>query len=112
MRSAAVDCVLGRGRREHQLLAHRDALRGDVPAELGGKQVTRALQDMAEAGVGAKDIVTDDALHNAMVVHAAFGGSTNLILHIPAIMHAAALRRPVAADWARGGATRPAWSAC
>ena len=35
-----------------------------------------------------------------MVVFAAFGGSTNLILHVPAIAHAAGLRRPVAADWA------------
>jgi putative YjhG/YagF family dehydratase len=36
-----------------------------------------------------------------MVTHAAFGGSTNLILHIPAIAHAADLPRPIAADWAR-----------
>ncbi len=35
-----------------------------------------------------------------MVVFAAFGGSTNLILHLPAIAHAAGLRRPTAADWA------------
>ena len=35
-----------------------------------------------------------------MVVFAAFGGSTNLILHVPAIAHAAGLRRPVAAEWA------------
>ena len=33
-------------------------------------------------------------LHNAMVVHAAFGGSTNLLLHMPAIAYAAGLRRP------------------
>ena len=44
--------------------------------------------------VGARDIVTDDALHNAMVVHAAFGGSTNLLLHVPAIAFAAGLQRP------------------
>ena len=35
-----------------------------------------------------------------MVIHAAFGGSTNLLLHIPAIAHAAGLRRPTASDWA------------
>ena len=34
-----------------------------------------------------------------MVVHAAFGGSTNLLLHTPAIAHAAGLRRPTVADW-------------
>jgi hypothetical protein len=48
-----------------------------------------------------RDILTDDALHNAMVVHAAFGGSTNLVLHVPAIAHAAGLRRPTVDDWAR-----------
>jgi putative YjhG/YagF family dehydratase len=38
-------------------------------------------------------------MKNAMVTHAAFGGSTNLILHIAAIAHAGGLRRPVAQDW-------------
>jgi putative YjhG/YagF family dehydratase len=36
-----------------------------------------------------------------MVVHAAFGGSTNLILHLPAIAHSAGLARPAIADWVR-----------
>ena len=36
-----------------------------------------------------------------MVVHAAFGGSTNLILHLPAIAHAAGLARPTVEDWTR-----------
>ena len=40
-------------------------------------------------------------LNNAMVTHAAFGGSTNLLLHVPAIAHAAGLPRPTADDWAR-----------
>jgi putative YjhG/YagF family dehydratase len=52
-----------------------------------------------ERGIRMRDILTDAALHNAMVTHAAFGGSTNLILHLPAIVHAAGLRRPTAADW-------------
>ena len=47
-----------------------------------------------------RDIVTPAALANAMVVHAAFGGSTNLILHLPAIAHSAGLRRPERPDWA------------
>jgi putative YjhG/YagF family dehydratase len=34
-----------------------------------------------------------------MVVYAAFGGSTNLLLHIPAIAHAAGLKRPTPEDW-------------
>jgi len=38
---------------------------------------------------------------SAMVTHAAFGGSTNLLLHIPAIAHAAGLPLPGVEDWAR-----------
>jgi len=34
-----------------------------------------------------------------MVVHAAFGGSTNLLLHLPAVAHAAGLHRPAVDDW-------------
>ena len=34
-----------------------------------------------------------------MMVHAAFGGSTNLLLHLTAIAHAAGLRRPTVDDW-------------
>jgi putative YjhG/YagF family dehydratase len=59
----------------------------------------RALLRMAESGVGTRDILTPAALRNAMVVHAAFGGSTNLLLHIPAIAHAAGLARPGKEDW-------------
>ncbi len=46
-----------------------------------------------------RDILTEGAIHNAMVVHAAFGGSTNLLLHIPAIAHAAGLPHPTVHDW-------------
>jgi putative YjhG/YagF family dehydratase len=60
-----------------------------------------ALLALERDGLRTRDIVTDDAIHNAMVVHAAFGGSTNLILHVPAIAHAAGLRRPTVADWTR-----------
>ena len=59
----------------------------------------RALLRLAQLGIGTRDILTDAALRNAMVLHAAFGGSTNLLLHIPAIAHAAGLRRPTVADW-------------
>ena len=44
-------------------------------------------------------IITDTAIRNAMIIHAAFGGSTNLLLHIPAIAHAAKLDRPRIEDW-------------
>lgn len=63
------------------------------------KRSARAAMTLEARGIRMRDILTPDALHNAMVVHAAFGGSTNLILHLPAIAHAAGLPRPTAADW-------------
>src|SRR5712691_5475502 len=63
------------------------------------RRSARALVALARQGLGVRDIVTDAAVANAMVVHAAFGGSTNLILHVPAIAHAAGLRRPTIDDW-------------
>uniref|UniRef100_UPI004049B9BE YjhG/YagF family D-xylonate dehydratase n=1 Tax=Cephaloticoccus sp. TaxID=1985742 RepID=UPI004049B9BE len=60
-----------------------------------------AVMAMEAQGRTMADILTDDSLHNAMVVHAAVGGSTNLVLHVPAIAHAAGLPRPTAGDWAR-----------
>jgi xylonate dehydratase len=59
----------------------------------------RALVAMQARGLATRDILTDAAVRNAMVVHAAFGGSTNLLLHLPAIAHAAGLRRPTVDDW-------------
>ena len=46
-----------------------------------------------------RDILSDASIRNAMVVHAACGGSTNLLLHVPAIAHAAGLRSPTVDDW-------------
>ena len=59
----------------------------------------RALVNLHAEGITMRDILTDDAIHNAMIIHAAFGGSTNLLLHIPAIAHAAGLKRPSVDDW-------------
>ena len=61
----------------------------------------RAVVQMGDAGITTSDILTEDALHNAMVVHAACGGSTNLLLHIPAIAFSAGLKRPIVEDWSR-----------
>ncbi len=65
------------------------------------KRSAQALIHLFKQGRTTADILTEDALHNAMVVHAAFGGSTNLLLHIPAIAHAAGLPRPSVDDWER-----------
>ena len=64
-----------------------------------GLRSARAVVNLAAKGLTMKDIVTPEAIRNAMVVHAAFGGSTNLLLHIPAIAHAAGLERPTVDDW-------------
>jgi putative YjhG/YagF family dehydratase len=55
--------------------------------------------ELEAKSVGVNQILTDSAIRNAMAVHAAFGGSTNLLLHIPAIAHAAGLKTPTVSDW-------------
>jgi putative YjhG/YagF family dehydratase len=58
-----------------------------------------ALIELDRRRIGAGALVTDAAIQNAMSVFAAFGGSTNLLMHLPAIAHAAGRRRPQAAEW-------------
>lgn len=59
----------------------------------------KALMRLADRGVKMRDVLTAGSIRNAMVVHAAVGGSTNLLLHIPAIAFAAGLSRPTVEDW-------------
>ena len=61
----------------------------------------RALVMMERSGMTSQDILTDAAFENAMALHAACGGSTNLLLHMPAIAHAAGRRRMTVDDWNR-----------
>jgi putative YjhG/YagF family dehydratase len=63
------------------------------------RRSARAMVSLQARGLATRDIVTDAAVRNAMVVHAAFGGSTNLLLHLPAAAHAAGLKRPTVEDW-------------
>ncbi len=58
-----------------------------------------AILHQRQLGLRVSDIVTTAAIRNAMVIHAAFGGSTNLLLHLPAVAHAAGLPRPTVQDW-------------
>jgi putative YjhG/YagF family dehydratase len=71
------------------------------------RRSARALMELEKAGLRTRDILSPDALHNAMIAHAAFGGSTNLVLHVPAIAHAAGLARPTVEDWERINRTTP-----
>jgi len=59
----------------------------------------RALLRLQQRKLTTRDILTPAAIHNAMAVHAAFGGSTNLLLHIPAIAYSAGLPRPTIDEW-------------
>ncbi|MEO7650462.1 MAG: YjhG/YagF family D-xylonate dehydratase, partial [Bryobacteraceae bacterium] len=63
------------------------------------RRSARAALMLQSRGLTMKQLLTPASLHNAMVTHAAFGGSTNLILHLPAVAHAAGLRRPTVEDW-------------
>ncbi len=65
------------------------------------RRAARAVVALEAAGLTMRHVLTEDSLHNAMVVHAAVGGSTNLLLHIPAIAFSAGLKRPVVDDWIR-----------
>jgi putative YjhG/YagF family dehydratase len=71
------------------------------------RRSAQACMRQSERGLRVGDIVTDAAIRNAMVVHAAFGGSTNLLLHLPAVAHAAGLRRPTVGDWIDVNRTTP-----
>jgi xylonate dehydratase len=65
----------------------------------GARRSARAVFRQRELGLAAADVVTEAALGNAMAVYAAVGGSTNFLLHLPAIAHAAGLRRPALEQW-------------
>ena len=52
-------------------------------ARLAGRQIMR----LAEKGITSSKILTMDAFENAIKVHAAIGGSTNILIHFPAIAH-------------------------
>jgi xylonate dehydratase len=73
-------------------MAHRSAL---------------ALLRLSLDKIPFKSILTQESLENAMLLHAAFGGSTNLLLHIPAIAYAAGLKPPTVADWSRINRSTP-----
>lgn len=63
------------------------------------RRSARAVVELSKRGLTLEKILTDAAIRNAMIAHAAFGGSTNLLIHLPAIAHAAGLRRPDVDDW-------------
>ena len=83
----------------------------DEFCKLAGQQVMQLL----ESNIRPRDIMTREALENAVAIGAATGGSTNICLHLPAIAHEAGLkltlddierisrRTPTVADLKPGG---------
>jgi putative YjhG/YagF family dehydratase len=63
------------------------------------RRSARALVNMSARGVRTPDILTEAAFKNALAVFAAFGGSTNLLLHTPAVAFHAGVKRPTIDDW-------------
>lgn len=63
------------------------------------RRTATALMALDAKGVKTRDILSDASIRNAMTVFAAFGGSTNMLLHLPAIAFSAGLKRPSIDNW-------------
>ena len=73
---------------------------GTIPAVYSerirlAKDAGRAIMVLLEKNIRPKDIVTKEAVDNALAVDVALGGSTNTCLHIPAIAHNAGIEIPL-----------------
>jgi len=63
------------------------------------RQSAAVLWDQHERKAKLSDVLTEDSFYNAIAVHAACGGSTNLLIHVPAVAFAAGLPRPGLNVW-------------
>ena len=76
---------------------------GTVPAVYSerirlAKQTGMKIMELLEKDIKPRDIITPDALYNALRVDMALGCSTNSMLHLPAIAHEA--QAPITLDYA------------
>ena len=55
------------------------------------KAAGRKVMELLARDIRPRDIMTEGAIENALMVHAAIGGSTNAVLHMPAILNALGL---------------------
>ncbi|MEI7641330.1 MAG: dihydroxy-acid dehydratase [bacterium] len=78
--------VLGLGLPGNGTIPAVDAARIRLAKNAGMK-----IMELVEADIKPRDILTMEAFENAFVVDMALGGSTNTILHLPAIAHEAGL---------------------
>lgn len=70
-----------------------------MPAALGGihkisTEAGKHILDLIHKNITPKKIMTMEAFENAIMVHAAIAGSTNSLLHLPAIAHELGLELP------------------
>jgi putative YjhG/YagF family dehydratase len=63
------------------------------------RRSAKALMVMDDRGIALADVLSEASIRNAMAVFAAFGGSTNLVIHLPAIAYSAGLKRPTIDEW-------------
>jgi dihydroxy-acid dehydratase len=61
----------------------------DARREVLARESGRAVIEMIRQGITARDIITRESIENAITVIMALGGSTNSVLHLPAIAHEA-----------------------
>ena len=76
--------VLGISPAGTSMVPAEDGKKGDVAEECG-----RLVMDMLERDVRPSQIITRQALENAVAAGAMSGGSTNLVLHLLAVAHEA-----------------------
>lgn len=67
---------------------------GTIPAVMGerialARKAGLKVMELLEKGIKPRDIITSESIRNAVKVDMALGGSTNTVLHIPAVAHAA-----------------------
>jgi len=79
--------VIGLGLPGHGTIPAVNAARIRLAKEAGIK-----VMELLEKNICPKDIVTPDALHNALTMDMALGCSTNTALHLPAIAHSAGIK--------------------
>lgn len=74
---------------------------GTVPAAYTGgrrmlaKRAGAAVMELIKKNIRPRDILTLDAFKNAIMVDMAIGGSSNTVLHLPAIAHEAGIELPL-----------------
>lgn len=59
----------------------------------------KALTHLHKKKIGTSQILSAASIRNAMITHAACGGSSNLIIHLAAIAYHAGLERPTVKEW-------------